>query len=377
MAPAPRRADNASAWSGPLLSTPQDPRFDLPAGIGQRASTFRFTLVDALTGRNLGQVNPLMTGSVPVLRHDTTRTVTRDLSLDFGRDDTARIDPIRHRVQVSMILASGAAFPLGRYMFVDHTTARSTGGTLASSALVDEMAIVDQPVEVSFTPTSTSGFGLSDAVPVPLAVARLLAGLPIRYEVETSTFETASTWPAGTSRAQILTDLATEGGYFAPWFDHRGVLRLIRAFDPAQSVAAIDLDDPPRVVRDSIAEVTDLLEVANRFVVVGNSATDDRVVVGRYDVPSSAPHSIANRGFVVSQVEERQVGTTEQARAAARAIGLAATVTERAELTTPPDPRHDGYTVVRWRDALWLEVSWSMELREGGAMRHVMRKAYQ
>lgn len=370
-------ADNASSWSVPLVTIPANAGLALPASVGQRAATFRFDVVDALTGATLGQVHPLMTGAAPVLRHDTTRTVSRDLTLEFGRDDTAFIDPVRHRITVSLVPAGASTvYPLGRYMFVDHTRIRSTTGTHASSALVDEMFIVDQPAEESFAPTATAGYGLQHAVPVPLAVARLLDGLPLRYDVEPSGYETASTWPAGTSRAKILTDLAVEGGYFAPWFDHHGVLRLVRAFDPADRVPDVDLDVEPRVWRDSFADVTDLLEAPNRFVVVGNTGTE-QVVVGHYDVPASAPHSIIARGFAVTRVQERQVGTADQATAAARAIGLAATIVERTELSTSPDPRHDAYTVIRWAGQVWLEVSWSMQLREGGAMRHVMRKAYR
>lgn len=379
-------ADNASRWARPLLSRQPDTRFDLPAGVGQRAGSFRFDVIDALSGAPLGQVHPLAGATAPVLRHDTSRTICRDLSLDFGRADSTWIDPIRHRIAVSMTayrdgatvpLGAVGDWPLGRYMIVDRTSARSSAGTLASCALVDEMFIVDQPIEESFTPTDTTGFGLQEAVPVHLAVARLLHDLPVSYELEPSNHATSSTWPPGTSRAQILNDLAVEGGYFAPWCDHTGVLRLVQAFDPAQRVADIDLDSPPRVLRDSIAEVTDLLDAPNRFVVVGNAADSDQIIVGTYDVPASAPHSRAARGFIAAQVDERQVTTTEQATDAARTIGLSATITERAELSTPPDPRHDAYTVLRWRGQQWLEISWAMELREGGAMRHVMRRAYQ
>lgn len=364
-----------SRWAQPLAAAGRDPLLDLVPGVGQRQATFRFELVDGVTGMRLGPLHPLKE-SPPTLKHDTTRTICRDISLDFGVEDTRRIDTIAHRVLVWMVEPSGREWPLGRYMYVDRTRQRTSGGSTSNTALVDEMFLVDQPTEEGFSPQAESGLYATQSVNVGVAIGLLLRGLPIRYAVEPTDQLTANTWPAGTSRAKILDDLATEGGYFPPWFDHNGVLRVVRAFDPVERVADVDLDDPPRVYADSIAEVDDLLSAPNRFVVVSNAGDNEQPVVGRYDVPASAPHSIERRGFVVAQVEERQLRDWVQAEAAARALGLAATTYERVELTTPPDPRHDSYTVVQWDGSRWLELSWSMELTEGGAMRHVLRKAY-
>jgi hypothetical protein len=94
-------------------------------------------------------------------------------------------------------------------------------------------------------------------------------------------------------------------------------------------------------------------------------------------VPNSAPHSIQNRGFVIADVINIQLTTRAQANAVARNIAVTQRIVERVELTTPPDPRHDSYDVVRWDGSLWLEVSWSMTLVEGGAMRHVLQRIFQ
>ena len=118
----------------------------------------------------------------------------------------------------------------------------------------------------------------------------------------------------------------------------------------------------------------------SRFIVISNGAVSaDAVtesIVGRYDVPASAPHSIQNRGFVIPAVTERQIDAASQAQAVAANIGIRQTIFERTELITPPDPRHDSYDVIRWRDSNWLELAWSLPLIEGGGMTHVMRKAY-
>ncbi len=125
-------------------------------------------------------------------------------------------------------------------------------------------------------------------------------------------------------------------------------------------------------------ETDDLLTAPNRFIVISNVSSDSSApVTASFDVPASAPHSIQNRGFVVAQVEDLQVPDPTQAMAVAKNLALRQTIFEQVTLTTAPDPRHDSYNVVWWQGEPWLELSWSMALVEGGAMNHLLRKAYR
>lgn len=354
---------------------------NLPLFVGQVGCTFRFDVVDGGTGMNVGTVTPL-SSSPPTLEHDTDSTISRRVqSFTLGVVDAAAINPLTDRIAITMVLGDAARteFPLGRYMFADVTRARYSQGTILPGTLFDEMFIVDQPLQ--------EGFNALDQ-PVDVAIKRLVDGLPIgEVYIDSVTQTSSNSWGSGTSRGTALTELATIGGLFKPWFNHRNELRAIRSFEPGAQFPDIDLDDPPRVYRDSIAESDDLLSAPNRYVVVSNNtggtfSTDGEEedppapVVGTYDVPSSAPHSIAQRGFVLPKVVEAQVTTATAASIYARTLGRQRDVFERVELTTPPDPRHDGYQVVRWDGRLWLETGWSMQLFAGGAMRHTLRRAY-
>lgn len=347
------------------------PSLDLPAYIGQRSATFRFALSDGVTGENKGDIHPIRQ-DVPTLSHDTTRTIKRTLNISLGVTDSALINPVRDRVRVYMALG-GVEYPLGKYMFSDATVARWTSGALMSCSLMDEMFIIDQPMENAFS-------AMLDYSGLNATLVRLMQPLPqIIYDFEVSGQNAAGSWAAGTSRAKVLGDLCTQGGFFSPWFDNDGVLRAIQAFDPADKLPDIDLDEGYRVIRGTIAETNDLLDAPNRFIVISNGATGIEAqspTFGTYDIPNSAPHSVLNRGFVIPDVRDLQTATGSSAQVAAKAIGIAGTVFERVHLETPPDPRHDSYDVIRWRGELWLELSWSMALIEGGTMSHVMRKAY-
>lgn len=350
-----------------LTSLPYDPLLDLAPWMGQRQATFRFNLTDGVTGQNLGIINPIRGAT---LSHDTTRTIKRQLSLALGKDDTAAVNGARDRVTVTMVFPNGQEYPLGRYMFTDYSRQVFTSGKLAQPALNDEMFLVAQEISVGFSTLVVS---------VNRAIRDLLTPLPIKFTIEETGFQSSQGWTVGANRGSILEDLANTGDYFSPWFDNTGVMRFIRSFDPITKIPEFDYDKGNQVLRSDILENDNLLTAPNRFTVISNAGTSEgnTPIVATVDVPATAPHSIANRGFIIQQTEDMQLTSQAQAFAVATNLANRNTVFETVNLTTPPDPRHDSYNVIRWQNELWLELSWSMALVEGGGMNHLLRKAYK
>lgn len=368
-----------------LTNFPVDQRFDLSAWVGQRQATFRFALIDGVTNQPLRDLTPLRSRT-PSLVHDTQRTIVRTLKLDLGASDTAAIDPINNRVLLYMA-AQGVEYPLGRYMFIDSSRERYSSGSLSSLSLVDEMFIVDQSIESGFSALVTSvksesdfGDTVTSLETIDQTATRLIAPLPVTMRIDGTPYSSIGSWTVGTSRSRILENLTVDGDYFSPWFDNDGVLRVKRTFDPARVVPDFDFDEANKVIAGSISETDTLLQAANRVVVVSNGSVSESSasgpVVGVFDVPNSAPHSLFNRGFVIADVRETQVDTRIQAEVIARNIAIRSTAFEITELSTPPDPRHDGYNVIHWDGKLWLEIGWAMELVEGGSMRHTLQRVY-
>lgn len=355
-------------WVGTqtLTTEPIVASLDLDDSIGIRTATFRFRLSDAVSGENLGDLTPYVQGAT--LTHDTRRSVKREMSFNLGVEDTESVNPLTDRVEVFMLIA-GQSYPLGRYMFTDDLETVSTGGDRASIQMVDEMFIVDQPLEASF--------GNVNDITVMEMILQLLETLPISVNLEPSPYNASLAAFAGSRRGGVLATLAQQGGYETPWMDHNGTFRMIRTVDAATVVPTFDYDTRHQIYRDSISRSTDILNAPNRFTVISNSADAAAApIVGTYEVPPSAPHSIASRGFVLPSVSDLQADSIQQADAMARTIGLRATATETVTFTTPPDPRHDSYDVVLFEGAQWLEIAWSMSLTEGGDMNHTLVKAY-
>jgi hypothetical protein len=356
-------------WPGTraLLTQDAQANLDLEACVGQRQATFRFALSDGVTGENLGDLHPIRQPAV--LSHDTTATTKRRLSLALGKADLAQVNQLRDRVSPFVVFPGIGEYPLGRYMFtLPQTQLFAVQQRTGLLELSDEMFLVDQQITAGI---NAAGQSIADVI------AAILTPLPVGFTLEPSPYLSAQSWGLGAARGSILEALAFTADYWSPWFSNEGVLRFVRTFDPAGRVPDIDLDLGHRVYRGSIVETPELLTAPNVFTVVSNAATADGAeIVATTSVPPSAPHSVTNRGFEIPVQVNVQLSTQAQAEAVVEGLAHRQTIFETTTLSTAPDPRHDGYDVIRFDGANWLELAWSMELVDGGEMTHVLRKGY-
>lgn len=355
------------------------PLLDLTHGVSQRASTWHFELLD----RDFQVIDELEVDRTdpPTLRVDTGRDIKRTLDNVQLSSDIDLVDPIGHRLRLVMELEDGTRWPQGVFLFSDVSrVVVSLGIEVGSFNLVDQTLIVDQ--QASWSTSVGPGDVITDEI------IRQLNLFPITYEiiesgaVVTPEQETLN-WSAGTSRLRIINDLCMMVGYHELYFDHEGVAHVGPMPNPDTTPHEQTLFYPTehgRTYLGSVVRSNDLLELPNRFTVV-NTGANQQSVWGVYDIPASAPHSAANRGFIVTHVEQVQgIETNQQARDAARALARESRFAyETVEFSGPPDPRHDTYDVVSFETELdhYLEISWSYLLREGSEMKHVIRRTYE
>lgn len=354
------------------------PLFDL-VSVAQRASTWRFELLDndlqVLEELTVDRDNP------PALRVDTDRSNKRSLdSLRLPPGVVDLVDPIGHRLQVHMVLEDGTTWPQGIFLFSDLSRLVMTRGLdIGSLSLVDQTLIVDQ--QASWSTAMRPGDAITDGI------RRQLDMFPIRYEIVdsgaivTPEQETLN-WAAGTSRLKIVNDLCKMIGYHELYFDNFGVGQVGPMPNPATTAPEGTLFYPEggRTYLGTTVKSNTILELPNRFTVV-NSGANQQSVWGVYDVPASAPHSAAKRGFIITHVEQMQgIETNQQAYDAARALAREGRFAyETIEFSSPPDARHDTYNVIGFEDETdrSLEISWRYSLQDGSDMRHIIRRVYE
>lgn len=353
-----------------LLKTPTDRLLDGPASRGQRSVTWRFDLVDAVTGYRR-TINPIIGGSAGI-RHDTTGTIKRSISgLTLDKVDTAVFNSISSRLEPIMIIQE-REFPLGRYVPSDWARFVEQSGTTSSASFYDEGFIIDQSISEAFGAISPTGETATSMI------IRFLTRFPtIKYFIEgvQPSYTSLGSWGAGTRGGFILNQLALDGDFLSPWFDNTSTLQFRRSVE--EDLPSFDFDDGSHVLDSRIVESDNLISAPNRFVVIGNGAAAlGEEIVGVADVPSSAPHSIQNRGFVVAEVVNRQVATSGQAGAIAVNLARNQTLVEQVDLETLADPRHDSYDVVMWQEKRWVEIAWNLPFAAGSPMTHTLRRSY-
>jgi hypothetical protein len=339
-----------------------------------RQSTFRYDLVTVA-----GQViRPLDVdrGSPPTMTVDIgqpTKRTLRGVVLPLG--ELADIDVIKNRLRVVM-LVNGVEYRLGRYMFTSPTEEALTTPLLSSDGSVAHLDFVDQLLILN--QATTTALSIGPGANLTDFLTDFLMPFPADFDITPSgqvCGPEAITWPPATNGLNIVNQVATMLGYTDLYFgnDERGKLKPM----PDPLVDPVDFTMDNVVVRPSFTRSNALLDVPNRFIVVGSGATNE-AIVGVYDVPNDAPHSYANQGFYVTYSETQQGITTKaQADAAAAALGRQRSFAyDTIGFATPIDPRHDHYNVVEVEHVRYLETGWSCQLREGNTMTHSARRTY-
>lgn len=341
-------------------------------GIRQRSDGFRFELLD-VDGALLGELHP--NSSTPaVVTNDVSRRVPRSLDgLKLNPADAAEVNVIRHRVRVVMVLQNGAEFSLGTFLWGDDSRPRHSWGVTRSSSLIDRSFILDQQIGrvVSYNRGMNVGLGFLGVVLDVLTLDEIIA------EENEQALSAPVAWPPTATRGQIATDLADKIGFLPPYFDRDGFLVWRSVPEVTTAQPALVYNAGGRIIAGSMVESDNLLTAPNRYVVV-ESAGNGNPVVGSWDIPSTAPHSIANRGFPVVRTETMQgIGGPAQAVNAARALAKRDTSTyEWAEFSAVADPRHDTYDVVQYLGVNYLEVAHRLVCRSGGGHFHKLRRVY-
>lgn len=359
----------AQTWGGTVgavpIETPDTDLLDLVAR-GRIGWTYEFILFDR-SGDQIGEVYPDLNVSVPGITWDTGRRTMRTLSgLTLLAADAAEVRPMRDVLGVNLVLENGSRYALGRFVFSSVQRQRATAGEPVTYELLDQAVILDQPIgrTVGLWPSQIVDdlyHRLAHEVLGP--DAQMVLGSPVVRPAE------PLFWPAGTSRYEVLASLSDLMACYPPYFDGAGrlVCRPVRVDDDA---ADHNYDASSAVVAGSILETDASMQAPNRFIVTGGTGVN--TVAGYWDVPADAPHSAANRGYVVAVTKSLQgVESVRRCRAAARAWARRYAENYRTvSFSTLPDPRHREFDTVTWFGQPHVEVGWRLDCAPGGLMQH-------
>lgn len=352
-------------------------QFDLPAGMGQRFESIRFEILNpdlsyAFTAEMVDRDSP------PNIHFESRADVNRTMSgIRFGPADAARIDPLYHLCMPRWELDDGSLYNMGVFHFADTPIEVSSWGNVFVPECYDSSVILNQPRRGSFdigvgTLLTTAARQLIDEV-----------GLTARAGVDASSaFAVApQLFPSGSTRKAILSWLCDAMGFYPPFFDNDGFLRLKAVPNPLSDAppdVTYTLDANSRILKGSITVSSNINDAPNVYRVIGSPFAGVEVV-GEFVVPDSAPHSRARRRIEIVREEQNQaVHDSPAADAAAQALYANDWSTYvRVEFDTPPDPRADGNQIAQLLGTNYREQSWDLTCTNGGRMHHVVQEVWQ
>lgn len=352
-----------------ILYQPRTDELTKPAGwLGQRFDRIEYELLDR-AGNRIGKIDP-GTESVPTISANTDQAIMRTLSgLEFVGRERQDIDINADRLRPVAVLENGDRFPLGLFLFGEYQREPW------SPKLYDQGLILAGPVGRTVT--------LDVGASISQAIINLLEEVGIvRHSVEGAATITGEPYarPGGTAREAIITELAAMMGCPRGFFDNDGEFLTRPAPDPG-SVRPRFTYGPGSIVAQSILETDESYKAPNRYVRIGASSTTP--IIGVFDIPAIAPHSIANRGYIVADVLDLPAIQDQGAAAqAAQAAYLAdARSWQTLHFESLLNPEADLYDVVRYEhdaetSGLYVETGFSMQLRYDGAHTHDLARLW-
>lgn len=296
---------------------------------------------------------------------DLTRDVPKTVSgIVVPPDQWAVVDARVDRVR-AYISIDGTNWPMGVFAFSELTKQKnvvldSAGNTadMVTTGLADRCLLLVR--NTGRAETINTGFDPSDEM------QRILSNAGIPYSVAASpNLSTDSiTWDGNTTDLAKVRQLGTLAGHRPLWMDNNGTIRSVASqVIDTEIIPLADLQP----VGASVAITEKYLTAPNRVIVSDNSATG-YAIRGQWDAPASAPHSEANRGYVLSDVQELQgLGSGAHAENVAATIGESFTARSLSARIVPTNVL-DGPQVLSYDGANWLLSTWEVDLSPGADM---------
>lgn len=340
-------------------------------GVRRRADDFRFDLFDD-TDQLIGELHP-DASRPPTVSNDTTRAVRRQLnSFHLPASELADI-ALTDRVRPVMVLQNGAEDRLGTFVLADRGDAYRQWGIEREATWSDRCIALNQSTE------KTIGFGKGANIVIALlgVLQQVVPVTDIATAPESdAVFGAPVQWTPGTNRITILDTMTDLLGWLPLFFNRSGFVEFLDVPDLETAATELSYQVGTRIFDGSILTNDDLLDAPNKWVVYETSGRS--TVTGSYSVPASAPHSAANRGFVVPEVSSVQgLGSTAAANKYAKSKALTGQRIYRwLNLNGPADYRHDTWNVVAALGETWLEIAWQLTCQSGAAMSHRLRRVY-
>ena len=345
---------------------------------GNRQMSFRYELLDSANAHK-GYLTDVLGATVTV---DSEAEIKRTASIQLREDGS--IDYLSDRIKpwVRLLMPDGgyAEFPQGVFLPATPPRESDAAGVIQRKveAYDQGLVLVEDRVGVRYVVAAGTNY--------IAAVKAVLDGAGLTMQNLQATAETlpaARDWAIGTTKLRIVNDLLAAINYLPLWFDENGRATAQAYLSPdsrAPEYAYATNDES--VILPGVKNSLDTFAVPNRWIVVVSEPDRAPLIATYTNTNPSSRTSTVSRGRTIVDFREGVEGSGQTVLEALveRMAFEASQVYEEVELSTMLMPMHSHLDVVTLRhtalsiSAKFSELSWSMELKAGGSMRHQLRR---
>lgn len=330
----------------------------------QRHESVTFAVVDSV-GTDLGSLTPRQAGSVTCTEG---RRVLR--GLDLLPSDWAALNPYDDRV-VPTYTIDGVGTTLGIFTPVSGVAVQFDGIEQPTQIPAGFQGTVDLQDQSAFLDiTMPNPYGVNVGTLATTAIEALLeaAGFP-NHDVAYLPTPVGEPAVYDGTFLDAIDSLSEAAGGYPLYFTAAGIPTVEAAPDPASMVAdwTYNVGDGQVVGRPTYPFDT---FAPNKWVALGG--TDTAALVGTYELAAGVPGWQGQRGFeVINRFDARSVTTQAGLDLAAQtAAVLDFQDANGLQFDSVATPGHGAFDVISNMDRLWLETSWSLDMKAGSTSSH-------
>lgn len=340
-----------------------------------RTVSFGFDILDK-NDRAIGEIHSpdckIFNNSEATIQRSASLTIIEDKEIDYASD---RLRPyMRLKTQTGALV-----YPLGIFL-MSSPSRRAVGGVINRSVdCYDKTQILeDDRFDTRYTVAKNTAY--------TAAVANIVASAGItQTDITQSALETATAieFPLGTSKLKACNALLDAINYSPLYADSFGYIRSKPYQDPAaRPIDAFYATDKASIIRPGAQEELDIFFAPNKIIrYLENAERTYLISSATNDDPNSKLSTVSRGRTVVDIAAVSDVANQSELDAMVARLLADNKIYQKITFETMTIPNHE-YCDCLYVDnseldvsGKYIETAWEMELKTGGKMKHLCRKA--
>lgn len=340
---------------------------------GSRKVTFRYDIIRGLV--KIGEADVISCS----INYDSEATIKRTAKFTLSHD--INFDFLNDKLRAVMI-SDGTEYALGTFILSTPTLSQDASSASYSAEAYDTTIILKEDclTERAYFPAGEKYDNIISSILISAGITDYrIPNIDVRLQADRE-FE------IGTPKLEVCNTLLDEANYNPLIADEYGQITTSRYTAPSLATVTRDYcDDELSVISPILESEADFYNVPNVFIACCNNPEMEREYYSVFEnnSPSSKLSTVCRGRKIVSEVYKPDCIESPEAldEYVRRKASEASAVFDKLKISTALMPGHGYHDIIHVSckdiSGIYLEKSWSMELKAGALMSHDLVGVYQ